>query len=38
MIAAIALGHGLTLVTGNLAHYQRILALGYGINLDNWRA
>jgi len=38
MIAAIALGHGLTLVTGNLAHYQRIQTLGYGINLDNWRA
>ncbi|MGH8582315.1 MAG: type II toxin-antitoxin system VapC family toxin [Gammaproteobacteria bacterium] len=38
MIAAIALGHGLTLVTGNLAHYQRIQTLGHGINLDNWRA
>ncbi len=38
MIAAIALGHDLTLVTGNLSHYLRIQALGYGINLDNWRA
>ncbi|MBI3989429.1 MAG: type II toxin-antitoxin system VapC family toxin [candidate division NC10 bacterium] len=37
MIAAIALRHGLTLVTGNLAHYQRIQALGYGLKLDNWR-
>lgn len=26
MIAAIALRHGLTLVTGNLSHYQRIQA------------
>ena len=37
MIAAIALQHGLTLVTGNLAHYQNIQALGYGLKLDNWR-
>lgn len=37
MIAAIALRHGLTLVTGNLSHYQRIQALGYGLKLDNWR-
>ncbi|MBV9124114.1 MAG: PIN domain-containing protein, partial [Planctomycetes bacterium] len=29
MIAAIALGHGLDLVTGNTAHYQRIQQLGY---------
>jgi tRNA(fMet)-specific endonuclease VapC len=38
MIAAIALEHGLTLITGNLSHYLRVQALGYGINLDNWRA
>lgn len=37
MIAAIALQHNLTLVTGNLAHYQRIQALGYSLRLDNWR-
>jgi predicted nucleic acid-binding protein len=37
MIAAIALRHSLTLVTGNLSHYQRIQALGYGLKLDNWR-
>lgn len=37
MIAAIALRHGLTLVSGNLSHYQRIQALGYGLKLDNWR-
>jgi tRNA(fMet)-specific endonuclease VapC len=38
MIAAIAVHDGLTLVTGNLAHYQRIQALGYSLTLDNWRA
>jgi tRNA(fMet)-specific endonuclease VapC len=37
MIAAIALRHGLTLVTGNLLHYQRIQAVGYDLKLDNWR-
>ena len=29
MIAAIALQHGLELVTGNSSHYQRIQQLGY---------
>lgn len=37
MIAAIALEHGLTLVSGNVSHYQRIQALGYGLRLENWR-
>jgi tRNA(fMet)-specific endonuclease VapC len=37
MIAAIALQRNLTLVTGNLSHYQRIRALGYSLQLDNWR-
>ncbi len=37
MIAAIAVRLGLTLVTGNTAHYQRITALGYPLKLDNWR-
>jgi len=37
MIAAIALRHGLVLVTGNTDHYQRIQALGYPLKLDNWR-
>ncbi len=37
MIAAIALQHGLDLVTGNIAHYQRIHALGYPLRLVNWR-
>jgi tRNA(fMet)-specific endonuclease VapC len=38
MVAAIALRHGLVLVTGNLSHYQRIQNLGYALRLENWRA
>jgi len=37
MIAAIAIENNLTLVTGNIVHYQRIQALGYNLKLDNWR-
>jgi predicted nucleic acid-binding protein len=37
MIAAIALTHGLELVTGNTAHYQSIQQLGYRLTLANWR-
>ncbi|HEY7331290.1 MAG TPA: type II toxin-antitoxin system VapC family toxin [Gemmataceae bacterium] len=37
MIAAMALGHNLELVTGNTAHYQRIQQLGYPLTLVNWR-
>ena len=37
MIAGIALRHGLVLVTGNTAHYERIAGLGYRLRLDNWR-
>ena len=37
MIAGIALRHGLTLVTGNLDHYQRIRQLDYDLLLENWR-
>jgi tRNA(fMet)-specific endonuclease VapC len=37
MVAAIALGHGLTLVTGNVSHYQRIQILGYSLKIENWR-
>jgi predicted nucleic acid-binding protein len=37
MIAAIALHHGLNLVTGNTTHYQRIQQLGYPLVLANWR-
>ena len=37
MIAAVALHHGLELVTGNTAHYQRIQQLGYSLTLVSWR-
>ena len=37
MIAGIALHHNLILVTGNLAHYQRIQALSYPLRLQNRR-
>ena len=37
MIAAVALHHGLDLVTGNWAHYHRIQQLGYPLGLVNWR-
>lgn len=37
MIAAVALQHGLDLVTGNTTHYQRIQQLGYPLTLVNWR-
>lgn len=37
MIAAIAITHGLELVTGNTAHYQRLHPLGYSLTLINWR-
>ncbi|HLA07242.1 MAG TPA: PIN domain-containing protein [Anaerolineales bacterium] len=37
MIAAIAMQHELTLVTGNTAHYERLQKLGYSLKLDNWR-
>jgi tRNA(fMet)-specific endonuclease VapC len=37
MIAAIALHHDLTLITGNQRHYQRIQSAGYKLRLDNWR-
>jgi tRNA(fMet)-specific endonuclease VapC len=37
MIAAIALEHGLELVTGNTAHFPRVQQLGYPLGLANWR-
>ena len=38
MIAAIAIQDGLTLITGNTAHYERITSLNYDLRLDNWRS
>lgn len=37
LIAALAIEHGLDLVTGNTAHFQRIQQLGYPLTLVNWR-
>ncbi len=37
MIAAVAITHGLELVTGNTAHYQRIHQFGYPLTLASWR-
>lgn len=37
LIAAIAIQHGLTLVTGNTTHYERVRALGYALDIENWR-
>ncbi len=37
MIAALALVHGLELVTGNTAHFQRIQQLAYPLTLVNCR-
>jgi len=37
IIAAIALQHGLELVTGSTAHFQRVHELGYPLALANWR-
>lgn len=36
-VAAAAIVHGLVLVTGNEAHYQRIQALPRPLVIDNWR-
>jgi tRNA(fMet)-specific endonuclease VapC len=37
MIAATAIEHELTLVTGNTEHFARIPALGFSLKLSNWR-
>lgn len=37
MIAAIAIEHGLELVTGNTSDFQWVQSLGYPLTLVNWR-
>ncbi|WP_373525510.1 type II toxin-antitoxin system VapC family toxin [Nostoc sp.] len=32
-----AIAQSLTLVSGNISHYERIQSLGYNLKLDNWR-
>ena len=36
-IAATAIQQGLTVVTSNLKHFQRIIDLGFPLILENWR-
>lgn len=36
-IAATAIHHGRVLVTGNTAHFNRVRAAGFTLELDNWR-
>ena len=36
-IAACAITLELPLITGNVAHYERVQALGYPLRLENWR-
>jgi tRNA(fMet)-specific endonuclease VapC len=37
LIGATAIQSGLTLVTGNFEHYDRIVKHGFPLALDNWR-
>lgn len=37
MVAATAIRHHLVLTTGNTKHFERIVALGYPLQLDNWK-
>jgi predicted nucleic acid-binding protein len=37
MIAAIALEHGLELVTGNTSDFERVRQLGHPLAISNWR-
>jgi tRNA(fMet)-specific endonuclease VapC len=37
LIAGIALAHNLVLVTGNIRHFERVVALGFPLSLSNWR-
>lgn len=37
IIAATALEQGLPLATGNTRHYQRIIDLGFPLDIENWR-
>lgn len=37
LIAGIAVQHKLKLVTGNVRHFQRIVALGFRFDVEDWR-
>jgi predicted nucleic acid-binding protein len=36
-IAATALRNGLSIVTGNVAHYEQVRSGGYDLYVENWR-
>jgi tRNA(fMet)-specific endonuclease VapC len=36
-IAGVALRHGLKLITGNIKHFERIVALGFPLQFEDWR-
>ena len=36
-LAAVAISRGLTLVTSDGRHFQRVIELGYPMALENWR-
>ena len=38
MIAASAIRHNLLLTTGNTHHFERIIALGYPLQIDDWKS
>jgi len=38
MIAAIALQNVVPLVTGNVAHFEAVRSVGYGLTIENWRS
>jgi tRNA(fMet)-specific endonuclease VapC len=37
LIAAIAIQHSLKLVTGNVKHFERIVAVGFTFAIEDWR-
>jgi tRNA(fMet)-specific endonuclease VapC len=37
MIASIALGRGLPIVTGNVMHFEHVRSVGYQMLIENWR-
>lgn len=38
MIAGIALSNSLTLVTGNVAHFEYVREAGYDLAIENWKS
>ncbi len=37
MVAAIALRNGLPIVTGNVVHFEYVMAAGYPLAIENWK-